>query len=104
MINQGVLVGKVADILEDSVMVAVPNRAQTINDTSTVVRVALTKNMLDHFKAYSVEKNDVVGVRYTLTTDMFGNITLKADRITFMSSKGGEVRDEQVQESSETEA
>lgn len=90
MANMFTLVGRLADIQEGAFVINVPRSYKdeegTYKDDQFVIEVSqnIHNNMTEYCKI-----GDIVGVKGMLESKDF-RIYLKADKITFLSSKGGE--------------
>lgn len=92
MLNQIVLVGRIKEIQENKVYLAIPRSYKNTNgeyDTD-IVPVRIDDSIGNNVREYC-EKGDLLGVKGRV--EQLPNskrIILKAEKVTFLSSKGGE--------------
>lgn len=90
MINMFTLVGKLADIQDNAFVMNVPrsykNEEGIYENDQFVIEISqnIYNNMINYCKV-----GDMVAVKGTLESKDF-RVYLKADKLTFLSSKGGE--------------
>lgn len=87
MLNQAILVGRIAEIEDYEIVLTVPRNYKNEEGIyeDDVIKILLTKKLNDNAIEY-LEKGDLVGVKgHIINKD--GVVSVAADKLTFLSSK-----------------
>ena len=88
MLNQAILVGRVKELLENAITIAIPRSYKNEGgeyDTD-FIQVHLTSPRIQESAAEYLHVGDIVGVKGSLSTND-GNVWVNAEKITFLSSR-----------------
>jgi len=98
MLNQVVLVGRIKELYDDNLVLAIPNQfknEQGEYDTN-IIPVKLSNNIAEHTKEYC-EVGGIVGIKGRLVLEGT-NLTVAVEKVSYLSSRtqeGGETNGEQ---------
>ena len=88
MLNQAILVGRVKELLENAITIAIPRSYKNEDgeyDTD-FIQVHLTSPRIQESAAEYLHVGDIIGVKGSLSTND-GNVWVNAEKITFLSSR-----------------
>ena len=98
MLNQVVLVGRVKELYDNYLVLAIPNQyknEQGEYDT-TVIPVKLSNNIAEHTRNYC-EVGSIVGIKGRLVLEGT-NLTIEVEKVTYLSSHTQEGGEENVEQ------
>ena len=88
MLNFYTVVGRITEIKEKSIIIAVPRSYKNTDGIyeTDFFEIMLFENAMNNTKEYC-KKGDLMGIKGHLQTDEKGNIKIIAEKVTLLSSK-----------------
>ena len=98
MLNQVIMVGRIKSIEETSMVVSIPRSYKNENGEydSDDIPVDISENIMNNVKEYC-SVGDIVGVKGSLRT-VHNHVIINGEKITFLSSKSHEGKEEESNE------